>query len=76
MYGSGAFDPEGALGILTSILHIMLGIQAGNIMITYKTAKSRVTRLILWSVVCGVGGFVLCGGISNSGLIPVNKNLW
>lgn len=76
LYGSGAFDPEGALGVLTSILHIMLGIQAGNVMLTYKIAKSRVIRLLLWSVVCGVGGFVLCGGIANSGLIPVNKNLW
>lgn len=76
VYGSGAFDPEGMLGILTSILHIWLGVQTGTILLAYKDVMSRVWRFVVWSLICGVGGLVLCGGYVNQGLIPVNKNLW
>lgn len=76
VYGSGPFDPEGILGVLTSVLHVWLGVQAGMIMLTYKSVKSRVLRLMTWSIFCCIVGLFLCGGYQNSGLIPLNKNLW
>lgn len=76
MYESGPFDPEGVLGILTSIFHIWLGVQTGVIVLTYNNAKARLVRFLVWSGACGIFGVILCGGFPNDGWIPVNKNLW
>ncbi|CAL8121890.1 unnamed protein product [Orchesella dallaii] len=76
VYDSGPFDPEGLLGVLTSLLQIWLGVQAGLILLTYRSSSARVYRFLTWSAFCGIVGLLLCGGFKNEGWIPVNKNLW
>lgn len=71
-----AYDPEGLLGTLTSCFLCFLGLQAGKILTTYHSPKSRVTRFIVWSLVLGLIAGILCKFSKNDGWIPVNKNLW
>jgi heparan-alpha-glucosaminide N-acetyltransferase len=76
MYHCGAFDPEGLLGCLTSVVITYLGYQTGRIVTTYKEHSQRLSRWLIWGLVlCLIAG-ILCGFKQNGGLIPVNKNLW
>lgn len=76
VYGSGPFDPEGSLGLLPSILQVWLGVQAGLLFSRNATASKRFKSILVWSSVCLGIGLILCGGPTNKGYIPVNKNLW
>ena len=75
MQGS-AYDPEGLLGCLTSVFLCWLGVAAGRVLLVHKDWQARVKRWLLWALITGI----LAGGLSgfslNSGLIPINKNLW
>lgn len=76
VYEAKPFDPEGIVGCLTTIFHVMLGVQAGVTLLVIKSHYQRILRWVVWSVVLGVLGGVLCGFSKEDGLIPVNKNLW
>jgi len=76
IYLTGPFDPEGALGALTSIVMVYFGLMAGRVIVYYKTHKERITRWLIGSVILGVVSLILTGGQKNGGMIPVNKNLW
>ncbi|XP_076271924.1 heparan-alpha-glucosaminide N-acetyltransferase-like [Rhynchophorus ferrugineus] len=70
------FDPEGVVGCLTTIFHVMLGVQAGVTLMVIKNHYQRILRWLVWSLALGVIGGGLCGFSKEDGLIPVNKNLW
>ncbi|KAK7083927.1 hypothetical protein SK128_009657 [Halocaridina rubra] len=76
VYHSGAFDPEGVLGCMTSVFQVFLGLQAGIILQTHKSHKSRLLRWFTWSAILGAIGAALCEASMNDGVIPLNKNLW
>eukprot|EP00117_Sycon_ciliatum_P004094 scpid46106/ scgid2492/ Heparan-alpha-glucosaminide N-acetyltransferase; Transmembrane protein 76 len=75
-YHCEPYDPEGALGSLTSIFLCFLGCQAGRILVVYEQGVPRITRWIVWGCVLGAIGTGLCQASQNTGLIPINKNLW
>jgi heparan-alpha-glucosaminide N-acetyltransferase len=70
------YDPEGALGSLNSIVICFLGVQAGRILVSYKSHYNILVRLLLWGLLLGGLSLVLCEGQKNGGVIPINKNLW
>lgn len=70
------FDPEGILGTLTSIFLCFLGLQAGRIFICFQGHAGRLIRLLVWSLITGAVGAVLCNFSKNDGILPLNKNLW
>lgn len=70
------FDPEGALGNLTSIFLCFLGMQCGRILITHKDPIQRMSRWVIWGILFASLGTLLCKGDQNGGWIPLNKNLW
>ncbi|XP_059469043.1 heparan-alpha-glucosaminide N-acetyltransferase-like [Neocloeon triangulifer] len=70
------YDPEGLLGHFNAILLVSLGVQAGRIMLTYTNPWSRIVRWMVWGSIVGLGGAFLCNFSKESGLIPVNKNLF
>ncbi|XP_048247315.1 heparan-alpha-glucosaminide N-acetyltransferase-like [Haliotis rufescens] len=70
------YDPEGILGVLTSVFLCFLGVQAGRIIITYQSHTGRIVRWLIWGVVTGAIAALLCKGSQNDGWIPINKNLW
>lgn len=69
-------DPEGILGVMTSILMVQFGVAVGRILISHEGHKDRVLRFLAWSVSCGLFAGVLCGFSKEYGVVPVNKNLW
>lgn len=60
------------VGCLTSVVQVFLGVQAGTTLLTYPRTRDRVTRWVLWGIICGVIAAVLV----NHTNIPINKNLW
>lgn len=70
------YDPEGLLGVLTSIVLVVLGVQAGRITHFYVTVAGRLKRFCTWGLLLGLLALLLCEGSKSSGWIPVNKNLW
>ena len=43
-----AYDPEGLLGSINSILIVFFGLQAGKILIHFKDPKNRLIRFGIW----------------------------
>ena len=54
VYLTGAYDPEGILGNLTSIYLCFLGVQLGRILSTYKDHKGRLIRWVAWGTLWGL----------------------
>jgi heparan-alpha-glucosaminide N-acetyltransferase len=76
MYQTGAYDPEGLLGNLTSIFLCFLGVVAGRALQVHTVPISRIWRWLAWGVFfCGLAA-LLCKMSQNDGWIPINKNLW
>jgi len=73
---SVAFDPEGILGSLTTILCAYLGAAAGKVLLLFHANRQRILRWMLWSILTGLMGGALCSFSINGGPIPMNKNLW
>ncbi|KAB7502872.1 Heparan-alpha-glucosaminide N-acetyltransferase, partial [Armadillidium nasatum] len=76
IYETSSFDPEGILGSATTVFQVFLGIQAGQILLIYSDAKSRLKRWSIWSIVTLICSLALSSGVLIGGPIPVNKNLW
>ena len=45
-------------------------------LLVYQDWQSRVKRWMVWGVLCGLVAGSLSGFTVNSGIIPINKNLW
>ncbi|XP_041950626.1 heparan-alpha-glucosaminide N-acetyltransferase isoform X1 [Alosa sapidissima] len=74
---TAAYDPEGVLGSINSILMAFLGLQAGKILLHYSDLHSKIiSRFLIWGFVLGVLSAVLTKCSKDHGFIPVNKNLW
>uniref|UniRef100_A0A8C5NX54 Heparan-alpha-glucosaminide N-acetyltransferase n=1 Tax=Jaculus jaculus TaxID=51337 RepID=A0A8C5NX54_JACJA len=72
-----AYDPEGLLGTINSIVMAFLGVQAGKILLYYKgQTKDILTRFAAWCCVLGLISIALTKVSTNEGFIPINKNLW
>uniref|UniRef100_A0A8D0WNU1 Heparan-alpha-glucosaminide N-acetyltransferase catalytic domain-containing protein n=1 Tax=Sus scrofa TaxID=9823 RepID=A0A8D0WNU1_PIG len=72
-----AYDPEGILGTINSILMAYLGVQAGKILLYYKDrTKGILIRFAVWGCFLGLISVALTKASENEGFIPVNKNLW
>ncbi|ELW71398.1 Heparan-alpha-glucosaminide N-acetyltransferase [Tupaia chinensis] len=72
-----AYDPEGILGTINSIVMAFLGVQAGKILLYYKDrTKDILIRFTAWCCILGLISIGLTKISENEGFIPVNKNLW
>ncbi|CAL8328669.1 unnamed protein product [Lota lota] len=72
-----AYDPEGILGSINTVLMAFFGLQAGKILLHYKDLHSKIiTRFLIWALILGILSAVLTKCSRNQGFIPVNKNLW
>ncbi|CAB3369271.1 Hypothetical predicted protein [Cloeon dipterum] len=72
VYEVNAFDPEGYFSNLPSLLTVILGIQAGAILVIYNESRERISRWTVW----GVGCILLALILELTGAIPINKQLW
>lgn len=72
-----AYDPEGILGTINSIVMAFLGVQAGKILLYYKDqTKGILVRFTAWCCFLGLISVAFTKISENEGFIPVNKNLW
>uniref|UniRef100_A0A4W2EAE1 Heparan-alpha-glucosaminide N-acetyltransferase catalytic domain-containing protein n=1 Tax=Bos indicus x Bos taurus TaxID=30522 RepID=A0A4W2EAE1_BOBOX len=72
-----AYDPEGILGTINSIVMAFLGVQAGKILLYYKDqTRGILIRFAAWGCLLGLVSVALTKASENEGFIPVNKNLW
>ncbi|KAI5248696.1 Heparan-Alpha-Glucosaminide N-Acetyltransferase [Manis pentadactyla] len=72
-----AYDPEGILGTINSIVVAFLGCQAGKILLYYKDQTTAILiRFSAWCCLLGLISVALTNISENEGFIPVNKNLW
>lgn len=76
VYGGVSHDPEGLLGVLTSIFLCWLGVAAGKILLVHQDWRARVARWLVWAAVCGLLAGSLSSFSKNQGVLPINKNLW
>ena len=76
VYLTGAYDPEGLLGCLTSIVMVYFGVMAGRVIVYYKDHKERLTRWVIGAGILGVISLILTKASKNEGFIPINKNMW
>lgn len=64
------FDPEGLLGTLPSVAHVMIGFLAGKMLIREDDNIRRALVLLIMGTCLTFAGFLLAYGI------PVNKKIW
>lgn len=69
------FDPEGPFGSLMTIFQVFLGVQCGQILISFTDWRARSKRLGCWCAVTLIVGLLLSGVFYN-GPIPINKSMW
>lgn len=65
--GRIALDPEGLLGLLPSIAHVLIGYLCGR---TLTAKRGDITPLLLTGAALTIAGFALSAGI------PLNKKVW
>lgn len=65
-----AFDPEGLLGTIPSIAHVLIGYLCGRMLLTVSSNEGRLWRLMLIGFALAFAGFLLNAGV------PVNKKVW
>jgi predicted acyltransferase len=76
LYGCTSYDPEGLLGSLTAITLTYTGVFTGRILVHFKLHEDRLKMWLSWGGIFIFIAACLCGFTQNSGVIPVNKNLW
>lgn len=70
LYHKNPVDPEGLLGILPSIAHVLIGVAAGKI-VTVPISIGRRLRIL-----SGFGAVLVVCGIMMSAAMPLNKRIW
>ncbi|XP_073829317.1 heparan-alpha-glucosaminide N-acetyltransferase [Musca autumnalis] len=76
IYDSKPFDPEGLFGCLLTIVQVLFGALTGVIILLYTDWRGRITRWLLWSMFLTILTAILSEFSKESGIIPINKNLW
>lgn len=61
-------DPEGILGLIPSVAHVLIGYLCGRIVLSY--GKTNLTPLLIVGAILTLSGLLLDAGI------PINKKVW
>lgn len=75
VYGCASFDRYGLLGVLSSTLLCVIGVQLGRTMLTFRAHGQRLARFVAASIFWGAGAIVLSSAHREIGWIPVNSSL-
>ena len=70
IYHKSPVDPEGLLGTISSIAHVMLGFYCGKLIRQKETVEQKVIALFVVGTVIVIGGWLLSYGL------PLNKRVW
>ncbi len=70
LYHKSPVDPEGLLGTIPSIAHVLLGFYCGRLIKQSPTVEHKAVNLFVVGAVCVILGYLLTYGL------PLNKRIW
>jgi predicted acyltransferase len=70
LYHKGPVDPEGLVGTISSIAHVLIGFYCGQLIRGKNTVERKVIGLFVIGTVLVIGGWLLSFGL------PLNKRVW
>ncbi|MBE6270618.1 MAG: DUF1624 domain-containing protein [Prevotella ruminicola] len=70
IYHKSPVDPEGLVGTISSVAHVLLGFYCGMLIRKRETVEQKVIALFVVGAVCVIGGYLLSYGL------PLNKRIW
>ncbi len=70
IYHKSPVDPEGLVGTISSVAHVMLGFYCGMLIRQKKNIEQKVIALFVVGTVLVIGGYLLSYGL------PLNKRVW
>ena len=70
LYHKSPVDPEGLLGTISSVAHVLLGFYCGMLIRQKQTIEQKVIALFVVGTVLVIGGYLLTYGL------PLNKRIW
>jgi len=70
LYHKSPVDPEGLLGTISSVAHVLLGFYCGKLIRQKVTVSDKVIALFVVGTILVIGGYLLSYGL------PLNKRIW
>ena len=70
LYHKSPVDPEGLLGTISGVAHVLLGFWCGQQIKQRKNIEEKTLAVFALGAVCVVGGYLLSYGL------PLNKRIW
>jgi len=70
IYHKSPVDPEGLMGTIPSIAHVLLGFYCGMLIRQKETIEQKVIALFVVGTILVIGGYLLSFGL------PLNKRIW
>ena len=70
IYHKSPVDPEGLMGTISSVAHVLLGFYCGMLIRKRETVEQKVIALFVVGAICVIGGYLLSYGL------PLNKRIW
>ena len=70
IYHKSPVDPEGLMGTISSVAHVLLGFYCGMMIRKRETIEQKVIALFVVGAICVIGGYLLSYGL------PPNKRIW
>jgi predicted acyltransferase len=70
LYRKSPVDPEGLLGTISSVAHVLIGFYAGRCIKQASSVSDKVMALFILGTVLIIGGYLLSFGM------PLNKRIW
>ncbi len=70
LYHKGPVDPEGLVGTISGVAHVLLGFYCGKLIKTGSTVEKKTLGVFVVGAVCVFAGYLLSYGL------PLNKRIW
>ena len=70
LYHKSPVDPEGLLGTISSVAHVLLGFYCGKLIRQKEAVSDKVIALFVVGTILVIGGYLLSYGL------PLNKHIW
>ena len=70
LYHKSPVDPEGLLGTISSVAHVLLGFYCGKLIRQKDSISDKVIALFVVGTILVIGGYLLSYGL------PLNKRIW
>ena len=70
LYHKSPVDPEGLLGTISSVAHVLIGFYCGKLIKQKETIEQKALAVFVIGTLCVIAGYLLTYGL------PLNKRIW